>query len=211
MANSDLKGSCSSKSLSPLSSAKRLSGKFASKRSADVFREQVSPFLFVKGWLVELYTSALDIVYVIKHHETLKHVLVFITLAGTSHGNSITLMGMLTTEVLPSMVSGGDWLLPCHSGTPSPLLTLPVAIVLGVKDVTGCNSHWEIKLSCAQPSQQPFGSANGSQTNIVAKSDGKILALVLVSILLILYALYCTHDSWTHCGHCTSFICLSVQ
>ena len=125
---------------------------------------------FVKGWLVELHAGALDIVYVAEHHETLKHVLVFITLAGTSHGNST---GTLAAEVLPSMASGtsGDWLLLRHSGTPSPPLTLPVAVVPGVKDVTGRNSHWEIKLSCVQPPQQPFGFANGSQTNIVAETD----------------------------------------
>lgn len=111
--------------------------------------------------------------YVAEHHETLRHVLVFIALAGTSNNTSTTSTGILSAEVLPSTSSGtsGDWLLLRLSGTPSPPLTLPVSVTPGVKDVVGRNSHWEVKLSCTQPPQQPFGIANGSQTNVASESD----------------------------------------
>lgn len=151
--------SYTSKSSSSSSSMKRLSGRFGSKS-----RPTSSGGATING--------ALDIVYVAEHHETLKHVLLFIALAGTSNNTSTTSTGMLTAEVLPSTSSGtsGDWLLLRLSGTPSPPLTLPVPVIPGVKDVVSRNSHWEVKLSCAQPPQQPW-IANSSQTNIASESD----------------------------------------
>ncbi|KAL4072538.1 HECT-like ubiquitin-conjugating enzyme-binding-domain-containing protein [Scleroderma yunnanense] len=159
-----------SKSSSSSSSVKRLSGKFGSKS-----RPTSSGGVTVSG--------ALNVVYVAEHHETLRHVLVFIALApssGTLGNTSTTSVGTLTAEVLPSTSSGtsGDWLLLRLSGTPSPPLTLPVSVVPGLKEVLGRNSHWEIKLSCAP---QP----NNSHINIVSESDDPPLltAAQLTSLL----------------------------
>ncbi|KIK82318.1 hypothetical protein PAXRUDRAFT_832273 [Paxillus rubicundulus Ve08.2h10] len=102
--------------------------------------------------------GALDVTYVAEHHETLKHVLLFITLASPSG----SFVGMPSAEVLPSTSSAtsGDWLLLRHAGTPSPPLALPVPVVPGVKELLGRSGHWEVKASCPQLGAVPDESEN---------------------------------------------------
>ncbi|KAG9313478.1 HECT-like ubiquitin-conjugating enzyme-binding-domain-containing protein [Chiua virens] len=91
--------------------------------------------------------GALDIAYVAEHHETLKHVLLFIAHASPS---SATPAGVPMAEVLPSTSSGtyGDCLFLRLAGTPSPPLALPVPVVPGSKTVLSRSGHWEVKASC---------------------------------------------------------------
>ncbi|KAF9225898.1 hypothetical protein BS17DRAFT_777838 [Gyrodon lividus] len=101
--------------------------------------------------------GALDITYIAEHHETLKHVLLFIALASSSNSLSA---GTPSAEVLPSASSGnsGDWLLLRLGGTPSPPLALPVPVVPGVKEVLARSGHWEVKASCPQLGAPPTES-----------------------------------------------------
>lgn len=87
-----------------------------------------------------------------EHHETLKHVLLFIAYATPSSSN-----GVPTAEVLPSTSSGtyGDCLFLRLAGTPSPPLALPVPVVPGPKTVLNRSGHWEIKASCFQIGAPP--------------------------------------------------------
>lgn len=89
-----------------------------------------------------------------EHHETLKHVLLFIARASPS---SSAPSGVPLAEVLPSTSSGthGDCLFLRLNGTPSPPLTLPVPVVPGPKSVLSRGSHWEIKASCYQSGVPP--------------------------------------------------------
>ena len=89
-----------------------------------------------------------------EHHETLKHVLLFIAHASPS---SLTSNGVPLAEVLPSTSSGtyGDCLFLRLSGTPSPPLALPVPVVPGSKVVLSRSGHWEIKANCYQGGALP--------------------------------------------------------
>ncbi|KAF9233430.1 HECT-like ubiquitin-conjugating enzyme-binding-domain-containing protein [Melanogaster broomeanus] len=140
--SSDTK-SASSSSM-PSKASKRFSDKFSSaskSRPASSSGEGVS-------------NGALDITYVAEHHETLKHVLLFIVLASPSDSLPV---GTLSAEVLPSTSSGtfGDWLLLRLAGTPSPPLALPVPVVPGVKEILSRSGHWEVKASCSQLGTPP--------------------------------------------------------
>ncbi|KAN0084280.1 HECT-like Ubiquitin-conjugating enzyme (E2)-binding domain containing protein [Tylopilus felleus] len=98
--------------------------------------------------------GALDIAYVAEHHETLKHVLLFIAHASPS---SAALSGLPLAEVLPSTSTGthGDFLFLRLGGTPSPPLALPVPVVPGSKSVLSRSGHWEIKAMCYQSGAPP--------------------------------------------------------
>ncbi|KAH0826560.1 HECT-like ubiquitin-conjugating enzyme-binding-domain-containing protein [Lanmaoa asiatica] len=98
--------------------------------------------------------GALDVAYVAEHHETLKHVLLFIAYASSS---SPAPSGVPLAEVLPSTSSGtyGDCLFLRLAGTPSPPLALPVPVVPGSKTVLSRSSHWEVKASCYQNGVPP--------------------------------------------------------
>lgn len=104
--------------------------------------------------------------YVAEHHETLKHVLVFISLSSSNASSSSTTstlsansaaFGNPTAEVLPSTMSGasGDWLLFRLTGAPSPPLALPIPVVVGPKDVLVRSGHWEVKVGCSQLGAPP--------------------------------------------------------
>ncbi|KAG1745162.1 HECT-like ubiquitin-conjugating enzyme-binding-domain-containing protein [Suillus lakei] len=82
---------------------------------------------------------ALDISYVAEYHETLRHVLVFVTVSG------------IPAEVLPTSSSGteGDWLVIRSSWASSPPLSLPVRVAPGKKDVQIRQGHYELKLGIA--------------------------------------------------------------
>ncbi|KAH7886879.1 HECT-like ubiquitin-conjugating enzyme-binding-domain-containing protein [Phlebopus sp. FC_14] len=104
-------------------------------------------------------SGALDVAYVAEHHETLRHVLIFITVAGfwTSTSSStlssnFSSMDKPTAEVLPSTSSAisGDWLLLRFAGKPSPPLILPVPVIPGQKELLVQSGHWEVKVECAQ-------------------------------------------------------------
>ncbi|KAF8549610.1 hypothetical protein OG21DRAFT_1469812 [Imleria badia] len=98
--------------------------------------------------------GALDIAYVAEHHETLKHVLLFIARASPS---SSVLGGVPLAEVLPSTSSAthGDCLFLRLGGTPSPPLALPVPVVPGSKSVLSRSGHWEVKAICYQNGGPP--------------------------------------------------------
>ncbi|KIJ11155.1 hypothetical protein PAXINDRAFT_119016 [Paxillus involutus ATCC 200175] len=122
--------------------ARRFSGRFSGgskSRPVSVDGEGIS-------------NGALDVTYVAEHHETLKHVLLFIALASPSS----SFVGIPSAEVLPS----GDWLLLRHAGTPSPPLALPVPVVPGVKELLSRSGHWEVKASCPQLGAPPYESEN---------------------------------------------------
>ncbi|KAG8216813.1 hypothetical protein J3R82DRAFT_7067 [Butyriboletus roseoflavus] len=105
--------------------------------------------------------AALDVAYVAEHHETLKHVLLFVAYASPSSSapNVVPL-----AEVLPSTSSGtyGDCLFLRLAGTPSPPLALPVPVVPGPKTVLSRGSHWEVKASCYQSGVPPKESEDVS-------------------------------------------------
>lgn len=90
---------------------------------------------------------ALDISYVAEYHETLRHVLVFVTVSG------IPVDTELQAEVLPTSSSGteGDWLVIRSSWASSPPLSLPVRVAPGKKDVQIRQGHYELKLGIANP------------------------------------------------------------
>lgn len=89
-----------------------------------------------------------------EHHETLKHVILFIAYASPS---SLAPIGVPLAEVLPSTSSGtyGDFLFLRLAGTPSPPLALPVPVLPGSKTVLSRGSHWEVKASCYQSGAPP--------------------------------------------------------
>lgn len=89
-----------------------------------------------------------------EHHETLKHVLLFIAYASPS-GSAFS--GIPLAEVLPSTSSGtfGDCLFLRLAGTPSPPLALPVPVIPGSKTVLNRSGHWEVKASCHQSGVSP--------------------------------------------------------
>ncbi|KAG6377492.1 HECT-like ubiquitin-conjugating enzyme-binding-domain-containing protein [Boletus reticuloceps] len=105
--------------------------------------------------------GALDIAYVAEHHETLKHVLLFIACMSPS---SSLLGGVPLAEVLPSTSSGthGDCLFLRLGGTPSPPLALPVPVVPGSKSVLSRGGHWEVKASCYQSGVVPKESEDAA-------------------------------------------------
>ncbi|KAF8137420.1 HECT-like ubiquitin-conjugating enzyme-binding-domain-containing protein [Boletus edulis] len=105
--------------------------------------------------------GALDIAYVAEHHETLKHVLLFIACISPS---SSLLGGVPLAEVLPSTSSGthGDCLFLRLGGTPSPPLALPVPVVPGSKSVLSRGGHWEVKASCYQSGVVPKDSEDAA-------------------------------------------------
>ncbi|KAG2136653.1 HECT-like ubiquitin-conjugating enzyme-binding-domain-containing protein [Suillus clintonianus] len=88
---------------------------------------------------------ALDVSYVAEYHETLKHVLVFVTVSG------IPVDTELQAEVLPTSSSGteGDWLVIRSSWASSPPLSLPVRVAPGKKDVQIRQGHYELKIGIA--------------------------------------------------------------
>jgi hypothetical protein len=90
---------------------------------------------------------ALDIFYVAEYHETLRHVLVFVTVSG------IPVDTVLQAEVLPTSSSGteGDCLVIRSSWASSPPLSLPVRVPSGKKDIQICQGHYELKLGIANP------------------------------------------------------------
>ncbi|KAG1876394.1 HECT-like ubiquitin-conjugating enzyme-binding-domain-containing protein [Suillus subluteus] len=90
---------------------------------------------------------ALDISYVAEYHETLRHVLVFVTVSG------IPVDTELQAEVLPTSSSGteGDCLVIRSSWASSPPLGLPVRVPAGKKAVQICQGHYELKLGIANP------------------------------------------------------------
>lgn len=90
---------------------------------------------------------ALDISYVAEYHETLRHVLVFVTVS------SIPVDTELQAEVLPTSSSGteGDCLVIRSPWASSPPLGLPVRVPPGKKAVQICQGHYELKLGIANP------------------------------------------------------------
>ncbi|KAG1748303.1 HECT-like ubiquitin-conjugating enzyme-binding-domain-containing protein [Suillus paluster] len=92
-------------------------------------------------------SAALDISYVAEYHETLKHVLVFVTVSGVPVDTE------LQAEVLPTSSSGteGDWLVIRSSWASSPPLSLPVRVAPGKKDVHIRQGHYELKIGIANP------------------------------------------------------------
>ncbi|KAG2069522.1 hypothetical protein BDR04DRAFT_1101388 [Suillus decipiens] len=90
---------------------------------------------------------ALDISYVAEYHETLRHVLVFVTVSSVPVGTE------LMAEVLPTSSSGteGDWLVIRSSWASSPPLSLPARVAPGKKNIQICQGHYELKLGIANP------------------------------------------------------------
>ncbi|KAG0696114.1 HECT-like ubiquitin-conjugating enzyme-binding-domain-containing protein [Suillus ampliporus] len=84
----------------------------------------------------------LDISYVAEYHETLKHVLIFVTVSGVPVDTE------LQAEVLPTSSNGteGDWLVIRSSWASSPPLSLPVRVPPGKKDVHNRQGHYELKI-----------------------------------------------------------------
>jgi hypothetical protein len=111
-------------------------------------------FMTIVGDLSEcMLLGALDIAYVAEHHETLKHVLLFIACASPSGSTPKVPLA----EVLPSTSRGthGDCLFLRLAGTPSPPLALPMPVVPGSKTVLSRSGHWEVKASCYQSGVPP--------------------------------------------------------
>ena len=98
----------------------------------------------------------LEVTYVAEYHESLQHVLVFLSVAGIMPG------GTLEAEVVPAaQVPGGPsigcecLMLRCGLST-SPYLRLPTRVTPGKKEVQVAGHHFQVKL-CVLP-----GSANES-------------------------------------------------
>ncbi|EGO29841.1 hypothetical protein SERLADRAFT_458146 [Serpula lacrymans var. lacrymans S7.9] len=93
--------------------------------------------------------AALDISYIAEHHETLQHVLVFVSVGGLASNTD------LSAEVLPTVESGteGDLLIIRNDAVSSPPLTLPARIASGVQDIKLRNDYYELKLSVVSTSR----------------------------------------------------------
>ncbi|KAI6040934.1 HECT-like ubiquitin-conjugating enzyme-binding-domain-containing protein [Pisolithus marmoratus] len=135
-------------------------------------------------------SGALDIVYVAEHHETLKHVLVFVSLPLSSHSNlnangQLASPGTLTAEVLAgaSSQTHGDQLMLRLSGTASLPLGLPVSVVPGLKYAFAKSTHWEIKLGCVQEPQS-FSARNGMNVTSSENDDPPLLSASQLTTLL---------------------------
>lgn len=137
-------------------------------------------------------SGALDVVYIAEHHETLKHVLVFVSLprSFSSNGNfnlsgQSSSSGTLTAEVLADMIgqTRGDQLLLRLSGTPSLPLGLPVSVTPGLKNALAKGTHWEIKLSCAQRTQS-LSTRNSMNVTPSENDDSPLLSASQLTTLL---------------------------
>ncbi|KAI0718753.1 HECT-like ubiquitin-conjugating enzyme-binding-domain-containing protein [Cerioporus squamosus] len=99
-------------------------------------------------------TAGLDVHYVAEYHETLQHVLVFLSVQGMIPGAN------LEAEVVPvSDSSSADersrLMLKCGAST-SPLLALPAPVSPGVKDVKVTGQYYEVKLPVTAAPASPL-------------------------------------------------------
>ena len=132
--------------------------------------------------------NALDVSYVAEYRETLKHVLVFVTVSG------IPVDTELQAEVLPTSSSGkeGDWLVIRSSSSSSPPLSLPVRVVPGKQVVHNRQGHYELKLGTAN-SQAARSSSPDEPTPLM--SAEQLLSLKLTSLSCISCSLPLVHGS----------------
>lgn len=129
---------------------------------------------------------ALDVSYVAEYHETLKHVLVFVTVSGIPTDTE------LQAEVLPTPPSGkeGDWLVIRSSSSSSPPLSLPVRVVPGKTVVHNRQSHYELKLGTTN-SRAARSSSPDEPTPLM--SAEQLLSLKLTSFSCISCSLPLVH------------------
>ncbi|TFK81662.1 hypothetical protein K466DRAFT_330587 [Polyporus arcularius HHB13444] len=98
--------------------------------------------------------AGLDVHYVAEYHETLQHVLVFLSVQGMIPGAN------LEAEVVPvsdstSAEERSRLMLKCCAST-SPLLALPAPVSPGVKDVKVTGQYYEVKLPVTAPPASPL-------------------------------------------------------
>ena len=92
--------------------------------------------------------------YVAEYHETLQHVLVFLSVQGMIPGAN------LEAEVVPASDSSSAdersrLMLKCGPST-SPLLSLPAPVSPGIKDVKVTGQYYEVKLPVTTPPPSPL-------------------------------------------------------
>ena len=92
--------------------------------------------------------------YVAEYHETLQHVLVFLSVQGMIPGAN------LEAEVVPASDSSSAdersrLMLKCGP-SPSPLLSLPAPVSPGIKDVKVTGQYYEVKLPVTTPPPSPL-------------------------------------------------------
>lgn len=93
--------------------------------------------------LTDHVSAALDVRYVAEHHESLNHVLVFMTIADVTPGADVK------AEVVPLLTNSaeGDHLIVrCGAGV-SAELELPMRTSPGPKEVKSSGAHFELKLT----------------------------------------------------------------
>ncbi|KAH7907663.1 HECT-like ubiquitin-conjugating enzyme-binding-domain-containing protein [Hygrophoropsis aurantiaca] len=88
---------------------------------------------------------ALDVSYIAEYRETLKHVVVFLSLSGQPSSAE------LEAEILPSSSSGleGDWLVLRSGSVSSPPLSMPVQTIPGKQDVQVRHGYYELRIAAA--------------------------------------------------------------
>jgi hypothetical protein len=131
---------------------------------------------------------ALDVSYVAEFHETLKHILVFVTVSGIPPDTE------LLAEVLPTSSSGteGDWLVLRSSSSSSPPLSLPVRVLPGKKEVHKRQGHYELKIATAN-SRAARSFSPDEPTPLM--SAEQLLSLKLTSLSCISCSLPLVHGS----------------
>ncbi|KAH7928594.1 hypothetical protein BV22DRAFT_193313 [Leucogyrophana mollusca] len=116
--------------------------------------------------------AALDVSYIAEYRETLRHVVVFVSVSGLAPGAE------LEAEVLPTSSSGleGDWLLVRSGSISSPPLSMPVQTVPGKQDVQVRQGYYELRLVAASTARSWDDEQDREPTPLMSASQLGTLA-----------------------------------
>ncbi|KAI0948109.1 hypothetical protein AcW1_009707 [Taiwanofungus camphoratus] len=126
------------------------------------------------GWVPTLQ-AGLEVNYVAEYHESLHHILVFLTASGMKPGVDLEAEVVSPSEIPGAGNDGCEYLVLRCGLVTSSFLRLPARVSPGKKEVKVDGQYYQIKLP-ASPSSQVEGSSNGHITSHTALLDATQLS-----------------------------------
>jgi len=97
--------------------------------------------------IVPALQTNLEVTYVAEYHESLQHVLVFLSVAGVTPGVNLEAEVVPAAQVPGKVGDGFEYLLLKCGLSTSPFLRLPARVAPGKKEVQPAGQHFQVKLS----------------------------------------------------------------